>query len=416
MRSPRSRRFTLAFDPSRARSLFMAASAGVAVAACAPGDPITADGTSGGIGSTTTTATTVSSGGFGPGDGGAGGMGACVADTVEAKLEKKPIDLVLLVDTSGSMAPVSNAVEQNINDNLASILEASGLDYRVIALAGYGSGPLLCVGPPLGGADCSSPPPEPANTARFFQYVVNLGSGGMPGAIVDFYDLPDDSGAAPNGFKDWLRPDSQKVFLIFSDTESASNAVADGDQFDADLLARDPVAFGTPENRAYTLHSIIGLKQSSPATAPWLPSDPIVSGICSGLGDDLGAGKAVQEASILSGGLRFPVCQYSSFDTVFHAIADNVVEHSVIACDIDFPDAPNGGTIDPNTVQIDYTPGDGSPVASLHQVTSAATCEPDAFYITDEVIHLCPDACTELKADSMAQLDVRFGCDVGFVP
>ena len=390
----------------------LAIAAAFQFAACAPKTaPLDSTSTSTGVGGPSS-----SSAGFGTsaGNGGAGGAGSCVATSLTATLEKKPIDLIVVVDTSGSMAPVSDAVEQNINENLANILEQSGLDYRVIAIAGYGSGALLCVGPPLGGADCSNPPPLPANTPRFFQYVANLGSSGILNAILTMYDSPDDSGAAPNGYKDWLRSDSQKVFLLFSDTASASNKTAEGDAFDAGLLARDPAAFGTPDARTYTFHSIIGLKQSSPATAPWLPTDPIVSGTCSGLNGDLGAGKSVQEASILSGGQRFPVCQYASFDTVFQTIADSVVNQAVVACDIAFPMPPNGQTIDPSTVQVDFTPSDGSPVVSMHQVQSLATCEPNAFYIESEVIHLCTDACSEVRADSMAKVDVRFGCDVGF--
>lgn len=375
-----------------------------------PGDPESDDGAGAGDATTSTTGSGFDS----PGEGGAGGN-TCAASTVDAELAKKPIDLILMVDTSGSMSPASNAVEQNINDNLAAILEQSGLDYRVIVMAGYGAGAELCVGPPLGGADCASPPPLPANTARFFHYDKPSGSGSILEAIIAWYSAPDDSGAAPNGFSGWLRPDSQKVFLIFSDTESTSNATSVGDTFDANLLALDPESFGTADERKYTFHSIIGLHQSTPATAPWLPTDPLVSGTCSGLGDDLGSGKAVQQVSILSGGLRFPVCQYGAFDVVFQTIADSVVEQSVLACDIPLPEAPAGETIDPATIAVDFTPSMGNTAVSFHQVPDLSECEADAFYIDGDTIILCPDACGAVQGDAMAKLDVRYGCDVGYV-
>ncbi len=391
---------------------------GVGLLACAPTDGeiptggVDADDGSG-TGEAATAASTTGSG-FGSTGEGAGGGDACAASTVDATLAKKPVDLILMVDTSSSMSPASSAVEQNINDNLAGILEQSGLDYRVIVMADYGAGAALCVGPPLGGADCSSPPPKPANTAQFFHYDKPSGSGSILEAIIAWYSAPDDSGAAPNGFSQWLRPGSQRVFLIFSDTESTSNATSVGDTFDANLLALDPEGFGTADARQYTMHAIIGLAQSSPATAPWLPSDPLVSGICSGLGDDLGAGKAVQQVSILSGGLRFPVCQYGAFDVVFETIADSVVDQAVLACDIPLPAAPMGETIDPDTVQVDFTPSMGGEAVSLHQVPDIAQCEPDAFYIDDETIVLCPAACEAVQGDAMAKLDVRYGCDVGY--
>lgn len=385
--------------------------------ACAPssegirGDSPPAEG---GVGEGGGPSSTTGSGFDAPGDGGGGGA-ACAATTVDAQLAKKPIDLIVMVDTSGSMSPASNAVEQNINDNLAGVLEQSGLDYRVIALAGYGAGAQLCVGPPLGGADCSSPPAVPANTERFFHYVKASGSGSILQALIAFYSMPDDSGAAPNGFSQWLRADSQKVFLLFSDTESTSNATSVGDAFDADLLALDPEAFGTPDARKYALHAIIGLKQNTPATAPWLPSDPLVSGVCSGMGDDLGSGMAVQQAAILSGGLRFPVCQYGAYDVVFQTIAESVVEQSVLACDIPLPEAPQGETIDPDTVQVDFTPSTSSDPVAFHQVPDPADCEPDAFFIDGDTISLCPEACSAVQGDAMAKLDVRYGCDVGYV-
>lgn len=378
-----------------------------------PGSPGSDDGGTG-AGDFATTGNTTGSG-FDPGQGGAGGGETCAATTVEAHLAKKPIDLVVMVDTSSSMNPASSAVEQNINGNLANILEQSGLDFRVIAIAQYGAGVGLCVGPPLGGADCASPPPVPANTQRFFHYNKALGSGSILEALIAFYSTPDNSGLAPNGFSEWLRPDSQKVFLIFSDTESTSNATSVGDAFDTNLLALDPEAFGAAEERKYTLHSIIGLKQNNPATAPWLPTDPLVSGVCSGMGDDLGSGKAVQQASILSGGLRFPVCQYQAYDIVFQTIADNVIEQSVLACDIPLPEPQMGQTIDTTTVQVDFTPSMGGGAVSFHQVSDAVECETEAFYIQDETIILCPESCDAVQGDAMAKLDVRYGCDVGYV-
>jgi hypothetical protein len=377
-----------------------------------PGDQESEDGGTG-AGDVGTSSSTTGSG-FETSGTGTGGGTTCAATTVDAQLAKKPIDLVLMVDTSSSMNPASSAVELNINENLAGVLEDSMLDYRVIALAQYGAGVGLCVGPPLGGADCASPPPVPANTERFFHYNRATGSGSILEALITFYSAPDNSGLAPNGFSEWLRPDSQKVFLIFSDTESTSNATSVGDAFDANLLAVDPEAFGTVQERKYTLHSIIGLMQNTPPTAPWLPSDPLVSGVCSGMGDDLGSGKAVQQASILSGGLRFPVCQHMAYDVVFQTIATNVIEQSVLACDIPLPEPQMGQTIDTTTVQVDFTPSMGQPI-SFHQVPDLADCEPDAFYIEEESIILCPDACDAVQGDAMATLGVRYGCDVGYV-
>jgi hypothetical protein len=382
---------------------------------CAASEPSPSASVASSVASGAGGATSGAGGGPGLNVGGDGGAPACAAESLAAELQPKPIDLVMVVDTSGSMESASNAVEQNINEKLADILGQSGLDYRVIALATYGAGEALCVGPPLGGADCQNPPPKPANTSHFYHYDKGTGSGSLLAAVLAWYDAPDNSGAAPNGWSAWLRPGSQKVFLVFSDTESASNDPAAGDAFDAQLLMKDPAAFGTAADRTYVFHSIIGLAQSSPAAAPWLPTDPLVSGTCTGMGDDLGAGKSLQQVSILSGGLRFPVCEYDSFDVVFQTIADSVVEQAVIACDIPFPEPPDGETIDPSTVQVKYTPSDGGAAISMSQVSGLADCQPNAFYVEAETIHLCEQACSALQSDAKAKLDVLYGCDVGFV-
>ena len=41
--------------------------------------------------------------------------------------------------------------------------------------------------------------------------------------------------------------------------------------------------------------------------------------------------------------------------------------------------------------------------------------EAEAFYIEEETIVLCPDSCESVQGDAMAKLDVRYGCDVGYV-
>ncbi|HET6584332.1 MAG TPA: hypothetical protein VFG69_12810, partial [Nannocystaceae bacterium] len=97
-------------------------------------------------------------------------------------------------------------------------------------------------------------------------------------------------------------------------------------------------------------------------------------------------------------------------------IAEGVVENTPVACSFAIPDPPPGETIDPDTIEIDYLPGGVGPAESFHQVVDLTECAADAFYIENATIFLCPDACALVQADAAAQLDVRFGCDVGFVP
>lgn len=345
---------------------------------------------------------------------GSGGATACVADKQEATLVKEPVDIIMVVDTSGTMEPASDSVEKNINQNLATALTAGGVDYRLITLASYGSGTDLCIDPPLSGAPCMpNPPPVPANTQSFYHYVRLTGSGALLDNILNWYNAPDESGAAPNGWKQWLRPGAKKVFLVFSDTSSASSAASNGDAFDAGLLALDPTMFGTAAARKYTFHTIIGLQENNPPTAPWLPTDPLIPSTCTGFAISLSPGESLQQVSIVSKGLRFPVCQFGGFDVVFQQIATDVVQKTELACELPFPTAPDGQTIDPNTIQLVYEDG-ASQSTTFVQVAGPGDCKPNAFYVEGQTLRLCPEACEFVNTDAMGSMDVQYGCDVGF--
>lgn len=328
--------------------------------------------------------------------------GECVSQSLEPDLQLRPVDVLIVIDTSNSMGAAIAAVEASINDDFAAILEASGIPYQVIVAGEYGS---ICIIAPLSGTDCNPPPPVPAVTEVFKHYDMSTGSGSFLNNILAWYSAPDPHGLAPMGYSGWLREGSLKVILAMTDGASASNDPDDGEAFDQQLLALVPPQFGTPGDRQYVFHSIIGMNANEPPTDPWLPGDPLQ-----------GNGESIQQVSVLSGGWRFPLSQSDSFDVVFQQIAQGVVDVVPIACSFAIPEPPPGETIDPDTVQIDYQPGGGGPLAAFHQVTGPGACEAEAFYIDADTIFLCPEACAAVQADTGAQLDVRFGCDVGFEP
>jgi hypothetical protein len=333
--------------------------------------------------------------------------GECAAQTLEGQQTYLPIDVILVVDTSNSMADAIAAVEASINADFAAVLGGSGLDYRVLVLGDYPPAEQLyiCISMPLSGTDCNPPPPIPATTPHYQQYDAITGSGAFLDNILAWYSAPDPHGLAPGGWSDWLRPEAQKLFLAMTDGSSASNSNADGDAFDAALLALPGSPFGMPGDRRYVFHSIISMEPNNPPQMPWLPADPIQ-----------GNGDSIQQVSVVSGGWRFPLSLPDDFDVVFQQIAEGVVESTPVACSFPIPEPPEGETIDPNTIEIDYLPGGVGAAESFHQVVGPAECAADAFYISADTIFLCPEACALVQADVAAQLDVRYGCDVGFVP
>ncbi len=345
---------------------------------------------------------------------------ACVTESTEATLVKKPVDIVFVVDNSCSMSNENAAIENNINQNFASIIGASGIDYRVILVTSYSSGYNVQVGPPLGGGTGGNVPQN--NPPIFYHYSTTIGSHNAWCRLFDTYETADPHGFA-NGWKDWLRSDAFKVLVAvtddgvacsssrtgnnYSDGNSLAGGVTAGDKFDQDLLALDPLQFGTAQDRNYVHHSILGIAASSDPSKAHAPTDPMTTAECS-TGIDPGTG--YQHVSMITGGLRFPVCEGAGFDAVFQKIAEGVIQGAQVACDIEIPPAPAGKEIDLATVKVQYTPSTGGPDIILDQVPNAAACTSNAFYIEGNEMKLCPDSCTTVQGDDGAKLSILFGC------
>lgn len=315
----------------------------------------------------------------------------------QAKTVKRPVDVIVYVDTSPSMDPAVSAVEANIDTKLSAKMAASGIDFRVIMLAG------------------KKVPANPADPSRWFYYLRLGGSGALHENLLQWFAEPPSAGTQPlAGYSEWLRKGSFKTFLIVSDTSSGPTMSATA--FDAALLALPGGFFGSAAAREYRYHGIIGLTENSPVTKPWAPTDPIQTGQCSGYNGSLGSGDNAQGVSILTGGLRFPLCQFGAYDGVFDAIATGIVQSTGVLCDFPAPakDAA-GNLIDPDTFQVKYTPSAGS-ATTLSQVKNLAACKPGAFYLEASQVRLCPADCATIKTDGGAKLELTYGCDVGYKP
>ncbi|MFO0757727.1 MAG: hypothetical protein U0359_14615 [Byssovorax sp.] len=401
-------------------------------------------GSSGTGGATAGTTTTSGAGGHGAGGGqGKGGDdidfdagsndsaldpdSACATQSAMATLTKKPVDIIITVDNSGSMTEEIVGVQKNINQNFAAILEQSGLDYRVILVSHHGKaavGQNICIEAPLSGivaGGCTNPPPMPINNPpKFFHYSVEIASLNSWCKLTSTYHAPDQFMLAPNGWAEWLRPEAFKVFIEITDDRVSCGAYNDGNtaaggktaaaKFDADLLALDPAQFGDEMMRNYRHYSIVAMAYNNPPTKPYEPADPIVTGKCPTAANP---GTGYQALSIMTDALRFPLCDTTSYDVVFQAIAQGVIEGAKISCDFPIPDPPPGKAIDLASVVVEYKAGGmGAPVDFM-QVPDAASCAPSSFYLDAGMIHLCPETCALVQEDGKAAINVLFACEGG---
>lgn len=341
----------------------------------------------------------------------------CGTATAEATLTSEPVDIILVLDNSGSMADELEAVEQNINVNFANILEGSQVDYRLILIsrhriedrsASESASTSICVEQPLSGLP-ACPSPFPILSPRFYQYSIKIESTDSFDRILGTYNLPDDKyDLTLVGWHEWLRPEAKKVFLELTD----DNEDMPVDTFLTSLSNLSTEHFGTPEAPTFTFHSIVGIKEKANPADPYLPSEPVEVATCTGNGNVVeNAGESYQDLSIRTGGLRFPLCEFGEYDTVFSTIAADVVTKASVACDFEIPPLPEGLELETDKVAVSHVTTDAS--VQFGQALTPADCQDNAFYILDNRIWLCPTTCEAVRANTSidSRVDVLFTCD-----
>ena len=334
-----------------------------------------------------------SSGGFGTssssGDNTSSGSSGNNCAATAAQTQKAKVDMVFVIDNSGSMSNEMAQIKTNVNNFASKILNV-GLDLHVVFIVARGTGSFqICVPPPLGGANCAD------NLPTFFHVPQSVGSTNSFALVLSTYD----NANATLRWSDKLRPDSTKIFVEVTDDRSNKPYT----EFDLELVQKKPDGmFGTHQNgvvqtRKYIWHSIV----SKPFAEP-VPS----SKVCSGA-----AGQSVdyQQLSKLTGGLIDEVCK-TDYSGVLDNIAKNVVEK--LGCELTYPKAE---AADPTKLVVQFTPS-GKPAQALTQVTDVSKCAQvqDGWYYDDNAnptkIILCPTMCTTANATPGSKLEALVGC------
>lgn len=269
---------------------------------------------------------------------------------------------------------------------------------------------------------------------------------------------------APNGWQEWLREDAFKHFLVITDDDAdcsdygydfddsavdangngceppanasqfnsgkrhdchklsdqtvSSTNVAAGNtaaaKFDAALLALSPEHFGTTTERNYMWHSIVNIRaNTSGSTLPWQPTDAIQTKMCTANNTSIvGAGTGYQALSRLTGGLRYPICQNSTFDAIFNAIAEEVIKTAEASCQFELGDTSNVD-VDAATVSWTNSSDVSTPLTQVASLAGCGTSKTRWYYDNPSdpaTLTLCPSTCAEVQADSAAQVWLEFGC------
>jgi hypothetical protein len=324
--------------------------------------------------------------GGGPGDGGSSADAfplpdaeACAATAVQAEEATAPVDIIWVVDTSGSMDFESATVESNLN-SFAAQIGSWGLDYRVVMVAQKGSGDDVCVPPPLGGPGCT-------DGAQFRHVDLGVGSDAALQKLIEAYP----------SYQDVLRASSIKHFVAVSDDEADGSS--DDSWFKTQIAGLTAPGFPAlpAAPQGYIFHSIVAWGD--------IPFIGCITGAA--------VGQSYLDLTALTSGVKAKVCD-TNWDPIFDALQTAVLANTQLPCAFAIPEPPAGETLDPDRVNFVYTPSGGSPV-TFPRVDSATDCGTShGWYYDDPLaptqIFVCPATCTVLETDADGRVDIQFGC------
>jgi hypothetical protein len=347
---------------------------------------------------------------------------ACAMQSIEAQPgTERPVDIIFVIDNSGSMTEEIAAVRRNIDHDFAAIIDDSKVDYRVIMLSQFGAdGTGVCIEPPLGGAACSAGLNK-TNSKRYFHYNQPIGSNDALCQILDTLDNAHVDSRAAHGFQEWLRPEAAKAFVLITD-DSARCAYRDdkmqvvlgaddADPFEDALAFHAALRAKAPEQFRghYQFFSIVGMSADTDRPQPVFPHQPLDSATCSTAPSP---GLSYQALSIATDALRYPVCEGRSFDAVFQVLAHNVIQTASAECTFRLPEVAAPQALDLTTVNLEVRHAGNAEPERFAQVSGASACaNAHSFYIRDR-IHLCPDACRWLQRAREPAVQIFYGCTV----
>lgn len=330
-------------------------------------------------------------------DGGGGGVdsGTCRDISAESTLQASAVDIIVIIDNSGSMTEEAIQTRDNMN-RFAEIIDMSGLDYRVVLISRPGeTNNGVCIPAPLGSGmpECVSGP-----EGRLLAVHQAVASRNAPDLIISLYPM----------YRDFLRPEAVKAFIWITDDESRDYTA---DSFRAALAGLEPE--GMFDRQIH--NAIVGFYGDTPDT--WSSSS---AGSCSSL------------ARVGSTYLRLAQCLTNSnepiegciegrsarvcepvWTSIFEDIAAGVIAGVPVACDFEIPEPPEEMTLNLDDIRLTYEAGDGTR-NTLDRAATEAACSDRRWHFDDPDaptrIILCPDLCRAVQADEGARIDIGLGC------
>lgn len=308
---------------------------------------------------------------------GDGGSMPCFARETTAESALVPLDIIWVVDSSGSMENEAMRVQDNLN-RFSLAIDAVDIDYRVVMIT---TSSFVSVPPPLG----TSP--------RY--RLIDRGVSSNEALQVLLDELP--------RYQDFLRAAATTHMVVVTDDES-------------DL---DPTTFLTQMRdrlgKTFVFHAIASERVAPGFTNP--------TGACvtsTGFPPEGAAnpGDRYYQLAFETGGLTFSICT-TDWASLFTDLTNVVAVPTPLPCSYEIPDAPDGMTFDRNRVNVVYTPSSTGAPDTIPSVGTPDRCGAEGWYYDDPampaIILLCPSSCALLGSDAAGRVNIAFGCETELI-
>lgn len=315
---------------------------------------------------------------FDAGPGFDGGFMGCVGTPYEAEEAFAPVDIIWIVDTSGSMSDEAERVQMNMQ-SFAEAIGAVGIDWHVVMISTQ---------------DFVSVPASLADDPRYLLIDRAVNSNESLMALISEF---------PN-YSDHLRRNALTHFVSVTDDESSLGWM----EFQTEMRSR--------LGRNFVFHTISS-EVAGPPSFMYPDGQPCSTG--GGFPPEGAAAPGVQyrELAMATGGRIFSICTPADeWTDLFVSLTAAIAVPQVIPCEYEVPEPPAGEELDVRRVNVKYTPGGGGPSTTYPFVggDDGADCTVGGWYYDDNDdpsrIILCPSTCSEISADSEGRVDIELGC------
>lgn len=323
-----------------------------------------------------------------------GDLSGCTGSSVTAPPSEGKVDIVWVVDASGSMLDEQMKIGANIT-SFADAITGANLDVHIVMLTTTAAIPVIC---PLF-------PPDPATGTALegdvrYRFVMSA---------VDSHNALDILVGSYGQYSSFLRPDAVTHFIVVSDDESRYAGLATvqerADRFAGDMQAK----LGKP----FIMHTISSGGPTPCLDAMCMPD--VNTGLCVFAMLGCGAsnvGETYWELAARTQGLTASICEHD-WSAIFSPLTDAVIA-SALPCNYPIPPPPPGETLAPDKVNVGWLAPGAADEELFGRAEGLDACADSLGWYYDnpgsptEVL-LCPATCDRVSAGGT--LNVAFGCN-----